>query len=76
MTLAAMSFVSVIAMLVVPTLAQQPKSAELARAITAGRAQNQMAMREYAWTSRTEIKVKGETKVLKTEIVRYTVLSI
>jgi hypothetical protein len=55
-----------------PALAQSPSNAELAQLITAARQENQMEMRDYAWTSRTEIKVKNETKVLKTETVRYT----
>jgi hypothetical protein len=56
--------------------AQQPdlgNTAKIAMGIAEARTENQQLTRQYSWTSRTEVKVKGEVKSLKTEIVRYTV---
>ena len=41
--------------------------------VSAARQENAQKTRNYSWTQRTEVKVKGEVKSLKTEIVRYTV---
>ncbi len=49
-----------------------PAPAQLAVQIAEGREANQAAMREHSWTARTEVKLKGETKQVKTETVRYT----
>lgn len=55
-----------------------PASAQVDMAVVAekvshARQQNAVKTRDYSWTRRTEVKLKGETKSLKTEIVRYTV---
>ena len=49
-----------------------PAPVQLAVQIAEGREANQAAMREHSWTARTEVKLKGETKQVKTETVRYT----
>ncbi len=54
-----------------PVWAQQDTAA-VATQITEARKENAMRTRDYSWTRRTEVKVKGETKNLTTEIVRYT----
>ena len=56
----------------VPALAQMDMS-QLVPKISQARQQNAMKTRDYSWTQRTEVKLEGETKSLKTEIVRYTV---
>ena len=58
------------------TQAQEPGQtdpAKVAMQVSESRQENQKAARQYSWTSRTEVKVKGEVKKLRTEIVRYTV---
>ena len=53
--------------------AQQPDTALIADKVSKARQENAVKTRDYSWTQRTEVKLKGETKSLKTEIVRYTV---
>ena len=55
-----------------PAVAQTDMAA-VAEKVSQARQQNAMKTRDYSWTQRTEVKLKGETKSLKTEIVRYTV---
>jgi hypothetical protein len=45
---------------------------EMARGIVDARAANQPALKAYSWTQRTEVKIDGDVKVLRTEILRYT----
>jgi hypothetical protein len=47
--------------------------AVIAEKVSQARQENAKKTRDYSWTQRTEVKLKGETKSLKTEIVRYTV---
>ena len=54
-----------------PVRAQQD-AATVATQISKARQENAQRTRDYSWTRRTEVKVKGETKNLTTEIVRYT----
>jgi hypothetical protein len=54
-----------------PVRAQQD-TATVATQISKARQENAQRTRDYSWTRRTEVKVKGETKNLTTEIVRYT----
>jgi hypothetical protein len=58
--------------LAIPAVAQMDMAA-IAEKVSQARQQNAMKTRDYSWTQRTEVKLKGETKSLKTEIVRYTV---
>jgi len=58
--------------LAVPVAAQVDMTLVAEKVSTARQANAQKA-RNYSWTQRTEVKLKGETKSLKTEIVRYTV---
>jgi hypothetical protein len=53
--------------------AAQMDMATIGEKVSQARQQNAMKTRDYSWTQRTEVKLKGETKSLKTEIVRYTV---
>jgi hypothetical protein len=50
----------------------QQDAAAVATQISKARQENAQRTRDYSWTQRTEVKVKGETKNLTTEIVRYT----
>jgi len=45
----------------------------VAEKVSKARQENAQRTRDHSWTQRTEVKVKGEVKSLKTEIVRYTV---
>lgn len=45
----------------------------IAEKVSKARQQNAMKTLDYSWTQRIEVKLKGETKSLKTEIVRFTV---
>jgi hypothetical protein len=54
-------------------VAAQMDMAAIAEKVSQARQQNAMKTRDYSWTQRTEVKLQGETKSLKTEIVRYTV---
>ena len=56
----------------VPAAAQMDMT-EIASKVSKARQENAIKTRDYSWTQRTEVKVKGEVKSLKTEIVRYTV---
>jgi len=56
----------------VPVAAQTDMSA-IASKVSEARKENAQKTRNYSWTQRTEVKLKGETKSLKTETVRYTV---
>jgi hypothetical protein len=47
-------------------------TAAVATKISEARKENALQTMNYSWTRRTEVKVKGETKSLKTELVRYT----
>lgn len=47
-------------------------NAQLATQVSESRVRNQELMRQYSWTSRTEVKIKGESKVLKSEAVHYS----
>jgi len=58
--------------MVVPAVAQMDM-AVVAEKVSQARKENAQKTRDYSWTRRTEVKVKGETKSVKTEIVRYTV---
>ena len=59
-----------------PVQAQQtPASAsntQLATDLTNARSKNLKLMQKYSWTTRTEVKIKGEQKVLKSEAVHYS----
>ncbi len=47
-------------------------NAQLATQVSDSRGRNQELMRKYSWTSRTEVKIKGESKILKSEAVHYS----
>jgi len=51
---------------------QEVDKTELATKIADARQKNQMETRNFSWTQRTEVKVDGEVKTLKTELVRFT----
>jgi len=63
---------SLAAFMAVPAAAQVDMTAVTAK-VSQARKENAQKTRDYSWTQRTEVKVKGEVKSLKTEIVRYTV---
>jgi len=65
----AMAFVVAVA---APAAAQMDMTL-IAEKVSKARQENAVKTRDYSWTQRTEVKLKGETKSLKTEIVRYTV---
>jgi len=48
-------------------------NAEIAEKISQARQENAQRTRDYSWTRRTEVKVKGEVKSTTTELIRYTV---
>ncbi len=50
-----------------------PDSAKLAVQISEKREENRKKLREYSWKTRSEIAVKGETKLLKVELVRFDI---
>ena len=54
-------------------LAGAQSNAEIAEKISQARQENAQRPRDYSWTRRTEVKVKGEVKSTTTELVRYTV---
>ena len=55
-------------------MAQGPGDlANLAVKISEKREENHKNQREYSWKTRTEIAIKGETKLLKVELVRFDV---
>ena len=44
---------------------------DLTQEIIDARAANQQALKAYSWTQRTEVVIKGEVRVLRTELLRY-----
>jgi len=58
---------------VAASAAAQMDMTEIAAKVSQARQENAQKTRDYSWTQRTEVKVKGEVKSVKTEIVRYTV---
>ena len=63
---------AIVVTVAVPVAAQMDMTL-VAEKVSKARQQNAMKTRDYSWTQRTEVKLKGETKSLKTEIVRFTV---
>jgi len=63
---------AIVVTVAVPAAAQMDMT-EIASKVSKARQENAIKTRDYSWTQRTEVKVKGEVKSLKTEIVRYTV---
>ena len=53
-------------------VAEPPDKGTLATQIAEGRKQNHMMMRDYTWNTRTEVKIDGEVKSLKVDLVRFT----
>jgi hypothetical protein len=51
---------------------EAPDKGTLATQIAEGRKQNQMMLRDYTWNTRTEVKIDGEVKSVKVDLVRYT----
>jgi len=51
---------------------EPPNKALLATAINDGRKHNAAQMQNYAWNTRTEVKMDGESKSIKVELVRFT----
>lgn len=51
---------------------EPPDKGTLATQIAEGRKQNQMMLREYTWNTRTEVKIDGEVKSVKVDLVRFT----
>lgn len=51
---------------------EPPNKALLATEINEGRKQNAAQMRNYSWNTRTEIKIDGEVKSVKVELIRFT----
>ena len=51
----------------------QMDTTDIASKVSQARKENAQRTLDYSWTSRTEVKVEGEVKSLKTEIVRFTV---
>ena len=51
---------------------EAPDKGTLATQIAEGRQQNQLMMREYTWNTRTEVKIDGEVKSVKVDLVRFT----
>lgn len=51
---------------------EPPNKALLATEINEGRKQNSAQMRDYSWNTRTEIKMDGEVKSVKVELIRFT----
>lgn len=63
----------VLGLFMATSAAAQMDMTEIASKVSQARQENAQRTRDYSWTQRTEVKVKGEIKNLKTEIVRYTV---
>ena len=63
----------VIGMISAPSAGAQTDMTEIASKVSQARQENAQRTRDYSWTSRTEVKVEGEVKSIKTEIVRFTV---
>ncbi len=51
---------------------EPPNKALLATEINDGRKQNAAQMRNYSWNTRTEVKMDGEVKSVKVELIRIT----
>ena len=51
---------------------EPPSKALLATEINDGRKHNAAQMRNYSWNTRTEVKMDGEVKSVKVELVRFT----
>ena len=51
---------------------EPPSKALLATEINDGRKLNAVQMRNYSWNTRTEVKMDGEVKSVKVELVRFT----
>jgi hypothetical protein len=49
-----------------------PDKGTLATQIAEGRKQNQLMLRDYTWNTRTEVKIDGEVKSVKVDLVRFT----
>ena len=63
----------VLGLFMATSAAAQTDMTSVVAKVSAARQENAQKTRNYSWTQRTEVKVKGEVKSLKTEIVRYTV---
>ncbi len=59
--------------LVTAGFAGAQSNVDIAERISQTRQENAQRTRDYSWTRRTEVKVKGEVKSTTTELVRYTV---
>jgi hypothetical protein len=70
---ALLSGMLVLGLIIAIPAAAQMDMAVIAEKVSEARKANALKTRDYSWTQRTEVKLKGETKSLKTEIVRYTV---
>jgi hypothetical protein len=68
MALACWSFATIWAMAQVPA-----DPAELAVQVSEKREESRKNLLQYSWKTRTEITIKGETKLLKLELVRFDV---
>ena len=55
-----------------PPAQEPPNKALLATQISDGRKHNAAQMRNYSWNTRTEVKMDGESKSVKVELVRFT----
>lgn len=68
-----LSVLAAIAFCATAVVAQDPPDkGTLATQIAEGRKQNMMMMRDYSWNMRTELKIDGEVKSLKVDMMRYT----
>ena len=63
---------ALVAGLLLPVTASTPDKGTLATQIAEGRKQNQMMMRDYSWNTRTEVKIDGEVKSVKVDMMRFT----
>ena len=66
------AFLTMLCLSVAAPAAAQMDMNQLVPKISEARKANALETRNYSWTQRTEVKLKGETKSLKTDIVRYT----
>jgi len=72
MALVTAAAAALLALAAAPAAGQTGDAFEAARQVAEAREHDRQAIRAYSWTSRTEVKIKGEVKVLRTELVRYT----
>lgn len=72
LVIATLSFVMIGGSIQTVVAQSNAKNTELAVQLTDARAQNHKQSLRYSWTSRTEVKIKGEQKVLKSEAVHYS----